>query len=80
MKYEVIKTFADLQDNRHLYNVGDEFPHEGAKVTGDRLKELSGYSNKLGTPLIKEIKPKSKTTNKKKKVEGDAERTVQRTE
>lgn len=76
MKYEVIKTFADLQDNRHLYNVGDEFPHEGAEVTRDRLKELSGSNNKLGTPLIKEIKeikPKSKTTNKKKKVEEDAE-------
>lgn len=79
MKYEVIKTFADLQDNRHLYNVGDTFPHEGAEVTGDRLKELSGSNNKLGTPLIKEIKeiketkPKSKTTNKKKKVEEDAE-------
>lgn len=73
MKYEVIKTFADLQDNRHLYSVGDEFPHEGVKVTGDRLKELSGSNNKLGIPLIKEIKPKSKTTNKKKKVEEDAD-------
>ena len=76
MKYEVVKTFADLQDNRHLYNVGDEFPHDGAEVTGDRLKELSGSNNKLGTPLIKEIKeikPKSKTTNKKKKVEEDAD-------
>lgn len=73
MKYEVIKTFADLQDNRHLYSVGDEFPHEGVKVTGDRLKELSGFDNKLGTPLIKEVKPKNKTTNKKKKVEGDAD-------
>lgn len=76
MKYEVIKTFADLQDNRHLYNVGDEFPHEGAEVTRDRLKELSGSNNKLGTPLIKEIKeikPKGKTTNNKKKVEEDAE-------
>ena len=57
MKYEVIKTFADLQDNRHLYNVGDERPHEGAKCTVDRLKELSGSDNKLGTPLIKEINP-----------------------
>lgn len=76
MKYEVVKTFADLQDNRHLYNVGDAFPHEGAEVSEDRLKELSGSSNKLGTPLIKEIKeikPKSKTTNKKKKVEEDAD-------
>lgn len=72
MKYEVIKTFADLQDNRHLYNVGDTFPHEGTEVSEDRLKELSGYNNRLGTPLIKEIKPKSKTT-KKKKVEEDAD-------
>lgn len=72
MKYEVVKTFADLQDNRHLYNVGDTFPHEGAEVSKDRLKELSGSNNKLGTPLIKEIKSESKTT-KKKKVEEDAD-------
>lgn len=72
MKYEVVKTFADLQDNRHLYSVGDTFPHEGAEVSEDRLKELSGSSNKLGTPLIKEVKPKGKTT-KKKKVEEDAD-------
>lgn len=72
MKYEVIKTFADLQDNRHLYNVGDEFPHEGAKVSKGRLKELSGSDNKLGTPLIKEIEPENKTTDEKK-VEEDAE-------
>lgn len=72
MKYEVVKTFADLQDNRHLYSVGDTFPHEGAEVSEDRLKELSGSNNKLGTPLIKEIKSESKTT-KKKKVEEDAD-------
>ena len=71
MKYEVVKTFADLQDGRYLYNVGDTFPHDGAEVSEDRLKELSGSSNKLGTPLIKEVKPKSKTT-KKKRVEEDA--------
>ena len=72
MKYEVVKTFADLQDGRYLYNVGDTFPHEGAEVSEDRLKELSGSGNKLGTPLIKEVRPKSKTT-KKKKVEEDAD-------
>lgn len=70
MKYEVVKTFADLQDGRYLYNVGDTFPHEGAEVSEDRLKELSGSGNKLGTPLIKEVKPKG---NKKKKVEEDAD-------
>lgn len=72
MSYKVVKAFSDLQDNRHLYNVGDTFPHRGVEVSEDRLKELSGSSNKLGTPLIKEVKPKSKTT-KKKKVKEDAD-------
>lgn len=70
MKYEVVKTFVDLQDGRYLYNVGDTFPHEGAEVSEDRLKELSGSGNKLGTPLIKKVKSKG---NKKKKVEEDAD-------
>ena len=26
--YKVIRLFADLQDNRHIYNVGDTFPHK----------------------------------------------------
>lgn len=74
MSYKVVKAFSDLQDNNYIYNVGDTFPHEGAEVSEDRLKELSGSSNKLGTPLIKEVKPKGKTTNrKKKKVEEDAD-------
>ena len=52
--------------------MGDTFPHEGVEVSKGRLKELSGSNNKLGTPLIKEIKSESKTT-KKKKVEEDAD-------
>ena len=72
MGYKVVKAFSDLQDNNHIYNAGDEFPRKGAEVSDERIKELSGKSNKLGTPLIKEVKPKSKTT-KKKKVEEDAD-------
>lgn len=72
MKYEVIHFFTDLLDNEHAYNVGDSFPRKGVEVTEERLKELSGPNNKQGTPLIKEVKMKSKAT-KKKKVEEDAE-------
>lgn len=72
MSYKVVKTFSDLQDNNYIYNAGDEFPRKGAEVSDERIKELSGKSNKLGTPLIKEVKPKGRTT-KKKKVEENAD-------
>lgn len=72
MNYRVVKTFSDLQDNNYTYNAGDEFPRKGVEVSDERIKELSGPNNKLGTPLIKEIKPEGRTT-KKKKVEEDAD-------
>lgn len=52
--YKVIKLFADLQDNEHIYNVGDTFPRDGIKVTDERIAELSGCDNKRGVPLIAE--------------------------
>ena len=62
--YKVIKQFHDLQDATktkngmvyHEYNVGDEYPRKGLKVSEERLKELSGKDNKRGTPLIEEAK------------------------
>ncbi|MBO5789538.1 MAG: hypothetical protein J6V82_04540 [Clostridia bacterium] len=68
--YKVVKHFADLQDNNHVYNPGDVFPRAGLKVTDARLAELSGSKNKQGEPLIKEVevepakKPAKKTTAK----------------
>lgn len=53
--YKVIKLFTDLQDGRHLYNVGDTFPRDGVEVSEDRINELMGSDNKQGTPLIEEI-------------------------
>lgn len=58
--YKVIKKFHDLQDATktkngmiyHEYNVGDEFPRKGYKVSEERLKELAGNDNKQGVPLI----------------------------
>lgn len=55
--YRVIKAFTDLHDGDHPYNVGDSFPRAGIKVTEKRLEELSGASNKQGTPLIEKVEP-----------------------
>ena len=71
--YKVIKSFTDLQDDNHLYQVGDTFPREGKEVTEVRLQELSSTANKQRVPLIEEDvllieeeKPKKKRTRKKK--------------
>ncbi len=53
--YKVIVRFKDLQDNNHVYNVGDIFPHKGINVSKKRIKELSSNKNRRGVPLIKEV-------------------------
>ena len=64
--YKVIKSFTDLQDNNYAYYVGDTFPHNGAEVDAERIEELASNKNRLGVPLIEEIKEKPKRTRKKK--------------
>lgn len=57
--YKVIHEFLDLQDGSRYYGVGDTFPIRGKSK--ERLEELSTPNNKIGVPLIKEIKkPKKK--------------------
>lgn len=53
--YKVIYKFADLQDKRHVYNVGDIYPREGSKPSEERIKALAKGTNKIGRPLIEEI-------------------------
>ena len=62
--YKVLRRFEDLQDNRHLYQPGDQFPRAGLKVSEDRLEELRTSKNRRHVPLIKfeedpqsEVKP-----------------------
>ena len=62
--YKVIKLFADLQDNNHVYKVGDEYPRKGLQVSEDRIAELAGSNNKQGTPLIAEEKPAAQKAKK----------------
>lgn len=67
MMYKVVKLFTDLQDNNHLYNVGDTYPREGFEVLPSRVKELSGKNNLQGTPLIEKIEEEQKESKKSRK-------------
>lgn len=58
MGYTVIEAFVDLQDNNHVYGVGDEYPRAGHDVTLSRLSELMSAKNMLGKPLVGEGKKK----------------------
>lgn len=53
-KYIVITKFADLEDGKHLYNVGDVYPHSAKVASENRINELLGSNNKVRRPLIKE--------------------------
>lgn len=62
--YIVCKTFADLQDNNFLYDIGDEYPRSGLEVSPERIAELAGSNNLQGMPLIKAVKTE-KTASKR---------------
>ena len=64
--YKVIERFMDLQDDNHIYEVGDAYPRKGAGPTPERIRELASNSNKIGKQLIEEIAEKPKRTRKKK--------------
>lgn len=68
--YKVIKLFTDLQDDNHLYHVGDKFPHSGMEVTAERLEELSSGNNKRGIPVIEKIEDEDKPKPKRAKKRG----------
>ena len=50
--YKVIESFTDLQDNNHVYRVGDTFPRPNLEVSDKRVQELLTASNRRGIPLI----------------------------
>lgn len=60
--YKVVRLFTDLQDDNHLYNVGDCYPRDGLKVSEERIKELSSDKNLLNAPLI--VKEQAKKQEK----------------
>ena len=55
-KYEVLKTFKDLQDTDKLYKKGKTFPRPAnKKIDEERILELSSSDNRQRKPLIKKI-------------------------
>lgn len=58
--YRVKVLFTDLEDNGHLYNVGDVYPREGLTTTEVRIGALSTKVNKRGIPLIEKVEVEQK--------------------
>lgn len=56
MAYKVIVQFADLEDNRHVYHVGDKYPREGLDPSDERIEFLLSPRNLLGKPVIEQVK------------------------
>lgn len=67
--YEVIKSFIDLKDKDHEYNVGDEYPRKGYEPAKKRIEELAGENNKQGVPLIKKVEEEKAPAKKGGKAE-----------
>lgn len=53
--YKAITAFTDLQDNKHKYNPGEEYPRVGLKPSEKRINELLSSNNKRGKPMIEEV-------------------------
>ena len=51
-RYIVLEEFVDLQDDKHMYKEGDEYPRTGYSPLEERIKELLTGANILGKPLI----------------------------
>ena len=72
MKYVVLTDFTDKND-KHIYRVGDEFPHSCADVSAERVAELTSKDNMRGEVLIKavqksKIQPEKEETDKAEEV------------
>ena len=71
MRWEVIKSFTDINDGTK-YTVGDRYPHRGfpSKL---RIEQLSTSNNKRGVPLIKSVETVKENTDIPVKIEAKAE-------
>lgn len=69
MTYTVIHRFMDLQDNKHIYRVGDKYPRPGYVASEERIQRLLSTNNKAGKVFIEEdaVKEAPKKVEKKAK-------------
>ena len=58
--WAVVSGFVDLNDNNHVYRVGDKYPRPGVRVNKARAMELAGENNGLKRKLIEEVKRQRK--------------------
>ena len=74
--YRAVEQFADLQDDKYIYEIGMIYPRKGLNPSDERIKELAGSENKVGKPGIEffadpapvkqeESKPKKEKSRKK---------------
>lgn len=70
MKYKVIKAFADLQDEKHVYGIGDVYPREGYTPTAERVDELCTGKNLLHKPLIQKVEEAQEAEEQPKRKRG----------
>lgn len=70
--YRVVKYFTDLQDDEHVYHVGDAYPRDGVDVTDSRVKELLGDENLQGQPLIEKVNDEQPTRSTRQGRKGTA--------
>ena len=82
MKYVVVTDFTDKND-KHIYRVGDEFPHSGADVSAERVAELTSKDNMRGEVLIKalqggKIQPEKEETDKVEEVAAPKKKTAKK--
>ncbi len=82
MKYMVVSAFKDLEDNEHIYIVGDEYPRADKsidEISKERIEQLTTTNNKKGRVLIKEIKAEEKIAEPEKTEEQKNETTTKTT-
>ena len=58
--FKVVNDFTDLEDNKTLYKVGEEYPKGDHKPSKKRIEELSGVHPKYKRVFIEEVKEESK--------------------
>ena len=69
--FVVLSEFADLQDDKHVYSIGDVYPREGYTPTAERVDELSTGKNILQKPLIQKVEEPEPQKVEKEPVEAE---------
>lgn len=70
MPFRVIKDFKDLQDDNHVYRVGETYPRKG-RAKKERAEHLATDQNAHGVPLIEETKSKDDKDDQNEEVKDD---------